>query len=169
MGLLQESCRPELLAEVNCCVLPSLGYSDLCVLMAGVNWEPALRLVERLHSLTIKDEKMPGIPVLSTDYMMPVCHPRKGGKPEEKFSDGYFTGIDLAVRVSLRPGVTTRQLASHLDGVEAYRTSGGTDCLLWAKDGQAYKMMDVLMADKERNFVVDMASALQLRLEPEEK
>lgn len=169
LGLLQESCRPELLAEVNCCVLPSLGYSDLCVLMAGVNWEPALRLVERLHSLTIKDEKMPGIPVLSTDYMMPVCHTRKGGKPEEKFSDGYFTGIDLAVRVSLRPGVTTRQLASHLDGVEAYRTSGGTDCLLWAKDGQAYKMMDVLMADKERNFVVDMASALQLRLEPEEK
>lgn len=169
LSLLRESCHPELLAEVNCCVLPSLGYSDLCVLMAGVNWKPALRLVERLHSLTVKGGEMPGIPVLSTDYMMPVCHPRKGDKPEEKFSDGYFTGIDLVVRISLCPGVTTRQLVNRLNGVEAYRTSGGTDCLLWAKDGQASQMMDVLMADKERNFVVDMASALQLRVESEEK
>lgn len=169
LNLLRTSCQPGLLAEVNCCVLPCLGYSDLCVLMAGVNWKPALMLVECLHSLTVKNADGAEIPVLSTDYMMPVCHPRRDGGPDDKFSDDYFTGIDLAVRVNLHPGVTTPQLAGYLNGVEAYRTSGGTDCLLWAKAGQAKQMVDALLADKKRNFVVDMASALHLQIGSEKQ
>lgn len=168
LGLLRKSCQPETLREVNCCVLPSLGYSDFCVLMAGTSWQPALILVDRLHSLTMKDGEVGEVPVLSTDYMMPVCHPRKAGNPKEKFSDSYFTGVDLAVRVNLCPGVTTEQLVGHLTDVEAYRTSGGTDCLLRARTGKVYQMMNALMADREQNIVVDMASALQLRVMPEQ-
>jgi len=170
LQLLRNSCEAELLSEARCCVLPSLGYSDFCILMAGKNWGLALRLVERLHSLTVPSQKGDTqIPVLSTDYMMPVCHPRAGAALDEKFSNEYFKGIELTVRVNLCPGVTAQQLADHLRDIQVYRTSGGSDCLLWAKDGQAQVLMSALMGDTERNIVIDMASTPQLRIAPSEQ
>lgn len=167
LSLLKRSCEPKLLSEVHCCVLPSLGYSDFCILMAGKDWKPALRMVELLHSLTVP---APGenrkIPVLSTDYMMPVCHPKTGASLDGKFSNTYFKDIELTVRVNLCPGVTAQQLADYLENIQVYRTSGGSDCLLWAKDEQIQELMSALMRDTERNLVIDMVSTPQLRLTP---
>lgn len=168
--LLKSGCEADLLSEVHCCVLPSLGYSDFCILMAGGSWCPALQLVENLHSLTVPALKEPTrIPVLSTDYMMPVCHPRAGAILEEKFPDEYFEGIELAVRVNLCPGVTAQQLANRLRDVQVYRTSGGTDCLLLAKAGQAQSLMSTLMGSTEQNVVIDMSSTPQLRIKPSQR
>ncbi len=167
LQLLRNGCEEKLLSEVHCCVLPSLGYSDFCILMAGKDWGLALQLVERLHSLTVPSSKgNTRVPVLSTDYMMPVCHPKAGAALDEKFSDEYFKGIELTVRVNLCPGVTAQQLADRLEGIQVYRTSGGSDCLLWAKDGQAQALMRTLMGDTERNIVIDMASTPQLHIAP---
>lgn len=131
LRLLRDCCESALLSEVHCCVLPSLGYSDFCILMAGKGWEPALQLVELLHSLTVPAaEGDKQIPVLSTDYMMPVCHPKAEATLKEKFAKDHFKGIELTVRVNLCPGVTAQQLADRLKNVKVYRISGGSDCLL---------------------------------------
>lgn len=167
LRLLKSSCEADLLSEVHCCVFPSLGYSDFCILMAGGSWRPALQLVEDLHSLTVPVPEGPArIPVLSTDYMMPVCHPRAGAALKDKFSGKYFEGIELAVRVNLCPGVTAQQLADNLRDIQVYRTSGGTDCLLLAEAGQAQALMSTLMGSTGQNIVIDMTSTPQLRIKP---
>lgn len=153
-----------LLEKVHCCVLPSLGYSDFCILMAGVNWKPAFKLVECLHDLTIGNSDMEKIAVLSTDYMMPVFH-----RGQKKISSHHFKGLELSIRVNLSPGITAQQLADHLPEVQVYRTSGGSDCVLRAnkKNGQQ-QLIDFLLAPGTGDLVIDMASTPQL-LVPHEK
>lgn len=151
-----------ILDQISCCVLPCIGYSDFCILMAGTSWKPAIEIVEYLHGLTVEDS----IPVLSTDYMMPIYHSRVNG-----FKANCFKDIELSVRVNLKPGSTARMLAQCVPkAVRVYRTSGGSDCLLYAKTMKSQKqLLDFLLGKKQTgNFVIDMASTLQFPLLPAE-
>lgn len=147
-----------LLKKVHCCVLPSLGYSDFCILMAGTDWKPAFKLVECLHDLTIGDLDTEKTAVLSTDYMMPVFH-----RGQKKISSHRFKGLELSIRVNLSPGITAQQLADHLPEVQVYRTSGGSDCVLRSneKNGQQ-QLIDFLLDPETGNPVIDMSSSPQL-------
>ncbi len=165
LQLLRDSCQ-DLLKQMKCCVLPSLGYSDFCVLMAGSGWKEALELVDRLHGLAVPDASSQdkSIVVLSTDYMLPA-YQRQG----KNGLSTYLSGLQLMVRVNLRSGVTARQLAKNLSGVQVYRTSGGSDCILSAQDEPGQKaMMDFLLGSSTGNFVVDIASSPQLLMKPGE-
>ncbi len=155
LRLLKKSCDTTILIKTHCCVLPSLGYSDFCILMADDNWTSALNLVEYLHGLRTDNN----LAVLSTDYMMPVlCNP----KFEQ--AEKYFEGITLAVRIHLRPGMMTKQL-NLPDGIMAYRPSGGSDCLLHAESptDQA-RLLQFLLESETSNIVIDVTSTLRLPL-----
>lgn len=147
-----------LLEKVHCCVLPSLGYSDFCILMADTNWKPAFELVEHLHGLTVGDSDRGKAAVLSTDYMMPVFH-----RGQKRISSYRFKGLELSIRVNLSPAVTAQQLADYLPKVQVYRTSGGSDCILRAdkKDGQQ-QLINFLLDPNTGNLVIDIASTPQL-------
>lgn len=168
LQLLQKNCQ-DLLKQMQCCVLPSLGYSDFCVLMAGSGWRSALDLVDRLHGLTVTDsaDKNTSIVVLSTDYMLPIYH--QPGKDQFR---KYFDNLQLMVRVNLCPGVTAQQLANRLPDVQVYRTSGGSDCVLTARsqdEAGQQALVDFLLNDGSENFVVDIVSTPQLLMMPEGK
>lgn len=163
LQLLRENCQ-DLLKQMQCCVLPSLGYSDFCILMAGPGWRAALDLVDRLHGLTVTDptdgNKL--VVVLSTDYMLPVYH--RPGKDQFRM---YFDALQLVVRVNLCPGVTAQQLANRLPKVQVYRTSGGSDCVLSAQDELGQQaLMDFLLDGGTGSFVVDIVSTPQLLMTP---
>lgn len=159
LKLLTEKYEPDPpLEKVHCCVLPSLGYSDFCILMAGTDWKPAFKLVECLHDLIIGDSDTEKTAVLSTDYMMPIFH-----RGQKKISSSRFKGLELSVRVNLLPSVTAQQLADHLTEVQVYRTSGGSDCVLWAKERKGQQqLIDFLLDSRTGNIVIDMASTPQL-------
>ena len=55
--------------DIHLCILPSLGYSDYCILLAEKDWSFAPVLIEYLHRAAYKNA-----PILSTDYVMPVYH-----------------------------------------------------------------------------------------------
>jgi len=164
LRLLRENCR-DLLEQMRCCVLPSLGYSDFCILMAGSGWRAALDLVDRLHGLTVKDaaDENKLVVVLSTDYMLPVYH-----RPDKDEFRKYFEDLQLMVRVNLCPGVTAQQLANRLPKVvQVYRTSGGSDCVLAAQDKVGQQaLMDFLLDGGTGSFVVDIVSTPQLLMTP---
>ena len=152
---LKESCDPANLEKTHCCVLPSLGYSDFCILMADDNWKSALQFVEKLHEL-VDDNTA----VLSTDYMMPVLYGIKFN-PVAK----YFADIALTVRLHLRPGTQVNHL-SLPEGVVAYRPSGGSDCLLHAEAPAAQAhLLQYLLNTKASSIVMDIASTLCLPLD----
>lgn len=155
LSLMKRRCDTTILTKTHCCVLPSLGYSDFCILMADDSWASALNLVECLHGLTIDENKA----VLSTDYMMPVlCNP----KFEQ--AEKYFEGITLAVRIHLRPGMMANQL-NLPDGVIAYRPSGGSDCLLHAESpADQARLLQFLLEPKTAKIVIDVTSTLRLPL-----
>ena len=146
------------LSEVNCGIFPSLGYSDFCILCAGKKWRPSLDLIENLHAMLDDD----GTPILSTDYMITALH----GLPSEKSMDA-----QLSVRLNLSPGYTAQTLAKLVPaGVEVYRTSGGSDCALFSKTYKASSdLINFLLQGNSgaSNFIIDMASALLLRVKKE--
>ena len=153
--LSQDEKIESLLKQLSCCVLPSIGYSDFAILMAGNSWKSAIEIVEHLHGLTVSDS----IPVLSTDYMMPVYHSNSDG-----FKANCFKDIELSIRVNLKPGATAGMLAKFAPrSVQVYRTSGGSDCLLHAKSMKSQRELLKFLLGPERsgNFVIDMASSLQ--------
>lgn len=163
LQLLRDNCQDQL-KEMRCCVLPSLGYSDFCILMAGSGWKAALDLVEHLHGLTVPDtaDNSEGIIVLSTDYVLPVCH-----QSDKNDFPRYFDDLKLMVRVNLCPGVTAQHLADHLPKVQVYRTSGGSDCFLSAQDAEGQReMMDFLLDHSSGSFVVDIVSTPHLLIIP---
>lgn len=163
LQLLRENCQ-DLLKQMQCCVLPSLGYSDFCILMAGSGWKAALDLVDRLHGLTVTDatDENKLVVVLSTDYMLPVYH--RPGKDQFRM---YFDALQLMVRVNLCPGVTAQQLANRLPEVQVYRTSGGSDCILSAQDELGQRaLIDFLLDGSTGSFVVDIVSTPQLLMAP---
>ena len=154
----------EQLEQMRCCVLPSLGYSDFCILMAGSGWKAALDLVDRLHGLAVapSDGGSKQVVVLSTDYMLPVCH--QSGKND---FPRYFDGLQLMVRVNLCPGITAQHLANRLPAVQVYRTSGGSDCVLSAQDEKArQELVNFLLDGRSGSFVVDIVSTPHLLMTP---
>ena len=163
LQLLRDSCQSQL-KQMQCCVFPSLGYSDFCILMAGSSWKAALDLVEHLHGLTVVDTADNGkeIVVLSTDYMLPICH-----RSDKEAFPKYFDDLKLMVRVNLCPGVTAQHLANRLPKVQVYRTSGGSDCFLSAQNEEGQReMMDFLLDDGSGSFVVDIVSTPHLLVAP---
>ena len=147
------------LSDVYFVALPSMGYSDFCVLMCSKEWKQPMELVELLHGLTDKNN----IPVMSTDYMIPVYH----FNSKDDFDPDCFNDIGMSVRVNIKPGVTAHMLKAHIPkDVEVYRTSGSTDCLLRAKGkGVPKQLFDFLISSNKNqtnSFVVDMESTLQL-------
>lgn len=159
LQLLRDNCQ-EQLEQMRCCVLPSLGYSDFCILMAGSSWKAALALVDHLHGITVADaaNKDKKIVVLSTDYMLPICH-----RSNKNDFSKYFDDLKLMVRVNLYPGVTAQHLANRLPEVQVYRISGGSDCFLSAQDKTGQQaLMNFLLDDGTGNFVVDIVSTPHL-------
>lgn len=146
------------LENVHFVILPSIGYSDFCVLMCSEKWDQPMKLVEFLHGLT--NEK--NTPVISTDYMIPVYH--FNGNCE--FNDNCFSDIGMSVRVNIKPGITAHMLKENIPKeVEVYRTSGSTDCLLRAKGDEIAQLFKFLISSKtntKTGFIVDMESTLQL-------
>ncbi len=138
------------LTQAHCCILPSLGYSDYCILLAEKQWSVALALTAELRR-ALYDEK---VPVLSTDYIMPIYHVKAGG-------DSFFSQGDmrLSVRVNLWPGVSIEQLRSALgNNVDIYQTSGASDCLLVSEDpGRMTRLLCELVGEKAANSVLNMA------------
>lgn len=165
-GLIRDFCNNKQmdLSEINCCILPSIGYSDFCLLMADDSWAHAMKLIEGLHTI----QTQMGTPVLSTDYLMPVYH-RSSKNTNRKLSKKRFEGVQLSIRVNLMPGCNAQMLANCVpEKVSVYRTSGGTDCLLCAESEEAEKdLFDFILQRRTEsgNFVLDMASTLKLRME----
>lgn len=148
------------LKSANCCVLHSLGYSDFCILLADQSWDFALDLIEKLHSVRVDN-----VPILSTDYMMPVFH-NVNSSTQDMFPKGR-----LSIRINLEPGCTSQMLANCIpEGVEISRTSGGTDCLLIANTPQSTSaLFNSITKSSDANqlplnLLIDLSSALQLEI-----
>ena len=152
-------CKGINLNKNNCCILPSIGYSDYCLLMADNNWMNAINIIENLH--TIKSSN--GTPVLSTDYLMPAYH--------KELKKHIFDNVNLSVRVNLMPGFSARMLANSVPKtIRVYRTSGGTDCLLCADTSKdANELFSFILNNhlSDTNVIIDMSSTLKLRIMPD--
>lgn len=125
-------------SDAHCCILPSLGYSDYCILFAEKSWSLAFALMEYLRQASCD-----GSPVLSTDYIVPVYHVRPGDGGARRAAligrDGN-SDMQMSMRVNLLPGVSLRMLERKLrepaDGaVDIYHVSGSGDCLVNSKPG----------------------------------
>lgn len=120
-------------ADAHVCLLPSLGYSDYCLLIAEKNWTFAPELFEYLHRARSKDEI-----VLSTDYVMPVYHilsndPEHREKPTP-------SGSQISIHIHLKPGISMGQLAQCVgDVADVWQVSGSSDCVLVSKKGKTPK------------------------------
>lgn len=129
------------LREAHCCLMPSLGYSDYCILLAEKNWKVAPKLIRCLHDATATDQDGKStVPVLSTDYLMPAYH-----ACQEKVE--MDNALRLAVRVNLQPGTSMEDLAQAVkDVADVFQTSGPSDCMMVSKpeDGPG-KLIRMLM------------------------
>ena len=145
-------------------VFPCIGYSDFCLLMAGKNWDGALKLVEKLHGLRFcLPGDTCGVPVLSTDYMIPAFQ----GEINE-FTNDRFQNIRLMVKVNLAPGISAQDLTAYVpQNVNVFRCSGGSDCLLQAETSEANSALIGALLGNENStgIVVDIASSLNLPVE----
>lgn len=143
------------LTQAHCCILPSLGYSDYCILLAEKQWSVALALTDALRRALYGKKE---VPVLSTDYIMPIYHVKKGG-------NDFFSQKDtqLSVRVNLWPGVSIEQLRGALDdSVDIYQTSGASDCLLVSKDPQRMTgLLCELVGEERADSILNMAVATE--------
>lgn len=150
--------------DIHLCILPSLGYSDYCILLAEKDWSFAPVLIEYLHRAVSE-----GKAILSTDYVMPVYHicPKRPERPI--CSDGHRQGIRLSMRVHMKPGTPIGELRRRVgDFADVYQLSGSSDCLLNSKEGQDFsELLRMVMADhkkgtgKIKNLVISTESTLQ--------
>lgn len=152
--------------DIHLCILPSLGYSDYCILLAEKDWSFAPVLIEYLHRAAYKNT-----PILSTDYVMPVYHinPR-GAKSEPPIrSGGHGRGIRLSMRVHLKPGAPMGELQRLAgDSIEVCQLSGSSDCMLVSKEKEDFsELLRMVMADhnngskKIKDLVISTEATLQ--------
>ncbi len=154
---------PSKLENAHCCILPSIGYSDYCILLAEKDWDVSLELMRCLHSAIWKDSTGKEVPVLSTDYLMPAYHVACAKSVKINSS------VQLAVHANLQPGVSMEYLARVVGkAADVYQASGSSDCLLVSKTGQgAGKLIRMLMPKQKSgdpaiaNLVVNTESVLQ--------
>lgn len=139
----------EKLVKAHTCILPSVGYSDYCILLAEKNWDTAFELIRKLHRIKWKSSERNGRitlrcsnkegaqPLLSTDYMMPVVHAPKG--------TAAIPTCGLTAHVNLAPGVSMEFLANKLGkDITVKQVSGPSDCILEAKPGAQQRLFDCL-------------------------
>lgn len=163
----------DLAQNANLCILPSLGYSDYCILLAEKSWSFATQLVEFLHRASFEKHASDGsvvqekVPILSTDYVIPAYH-----VCEKSYNNIYHEHTQLSMKIHLRPGVTVLDLKQMVgDNVEVYQMSGSSDCLLEAKSETAFgKLLDIAIANhkkgddearKIRNLVISTEVSLR--------
>lgn len=162
---------PEEFQNAHLCILPSLGYSDYCVLMAEEDWDLAPMLIEYLHRAVYE-----GKPVLSTDYVMPAYHIASRLRDREPaiYSKSHSKGVRLSLRVHLRPGVSMGELKQAAERaaegkIDVWQLSGSSDCLLESKAGEDFsELLRMVMADcpdhgsrSIKNLVITTESVLQ--------
>lgn len=158
------------LQAAHFCIMPSLGYSDYCILLAEQTWKCALPVMEYLHAAT-DDE---GNPVLSTDYMMPAFHVVGGTALEPDVYPFWDEQCRLCVRVNLRPGVSMQQLKITAGGnTDVYQVSGAVDCLLVARNEEGVRNILHMLMPKEAgadclgNMVLSTESTIRRLIEVE--
>ena len=161
--------------EAHCCILPSLGYSDYCILFAEKSWSLGPAVLEYLHEATVQVKAEPEpreVPVLSTDYLMPVYHVPSSGGQNPVSVNSHENGIQLGIRVNLRPGVSMRALKQKVGNMaEVFHITGSTDCLLISESGQDFSdLLRVIMPKHPQgnkiieNLVIDTESMLRRRI-----
>ncbi len=163
------------LEKAHTCILPSIGYSDYCLLLAEENWETAMELVRKLHGVRWKAQEECGkfhmylshseksAPILSTDYMIPVFH--AGSK--KKYPN---FRCDLTAHVNLAPGVSVEALVKQLgEGIQVDQVSGTSDCILTARAGYQVKLLrnliPVNVSSPCESLFVSTRSTLQKELD----
>lgn len=155
--------------EANFCIMPSLGYSDYCILLAERDWHFAPVLIEFLHRAGyIAPDTGRVIPILSTDYVIPAYH----AAGNDIKSKAWRCGTQLSTRVHLRPGVNMFALKQAAgEEIEVYQLSGSSDCVLEAKGEAGFnRLLNLATADhskgskevrKFHNLVVSTETSLR--------
>ena len=152
--------------EASFCILPSLGYSDCCILMADQTWKTELELVEQLHSLRDGQND----PILSTDYLVPIFYDIRKMKNEERF----FNGVSLSVNVRLRPGVTAKEFATIIQkeytDIRVFRCTGSNDCIIQTNNPKSSSGLYYTLLTSELNskIVLDLSTSIYLLRDKEE-
>lgn len=123
--------------EANFCIMPSLGYSDYGIILAEKNWRFAPVLIEFLHrAVYVKPNSLESVPILSTDYVIPAYH---STNRTDINKEGRDSGIQLSMRIHLRPGITMLDLRQAVgDGIDIYQLSGSSDCILETTNDAAF-------------------------------
>lgn len=160
------------LVNANVCILPSVGYSDYCILLAEKRWDTAFELIRKLHRIKWKSGKKDdkttlhictdadATPLLSTDYMMPVFHVKRDINIDS------ISSCDLTAHVNLAPGISMEALSNKLGkGITVKQVSGTSDCILEAKPGYQKHLLELLIStdpsDKRENLFVSTRATLQ--------
>lgn len=125
--------------NANFCIMPSLGYSDYCIMLAEEDWHFAPVLIEFLHrAVYTRPDSLETVPVLSTDYVIPAYH-AAGSATKSKAPQW---GIHLSMRIHLRPGTAMHDLEQAAgDGIETYQLSGSSDCVLESRSEAAFNRL----------------------------
>lgn len=143
-----EPWTPATFKQAHCCILPSLGYSDYCILLAEKDWQISMALLRYLHG-AVSDN----VPVLSTDYFMPLYHIAPASGTENPIHiEGHKHGIRLSIRVHLRPGAGMECLKKKVgDLAEVVQMSGSSDCLLESRPGRDIsELLRIIAADHKQ-------------------
>ncbi len=130
----------EKLQAAHCCVFPTLGYSDFCILFAENSWNMCLQVTSQLHrEVTDAD-----YPILSTDYSIPAYF----GKAQQVSGNLFPAGVLLSSRLTLKPGYTPENVKQFLDDtipehkfpdidLQVFEINDSADCLLSAHSPDA--------------------------------
>lgn len=134
--------------EAHFCIMPSLGYSDYCILLAERDWHFAPVLIEFLHRAGyMVPDTGSVIPILSTDYVIPAYHATRN----ETESEAWQCGVQLSMRIHLRPGVNMLALKQAMgEGIDIYQLSGSSDCALEARDETGFNRL-LNLVESERS------------------
>ena len=153
-------------AAAHVCLLPSLGYSDYCLLIAEKNWTFAPSLFEYLHRAR-SGRKI----VLSTDYVMPVYH--VPSNHSEELGKPVLSNSQISIHIHLRPGISMGQLVQYVGNVaDVWQVSGSSDCVLVSKEGKSVEDLfcafslglEGMRGNTFQNLVISTESKLQRRV-----
>lgn len=148
------------LSKINCCIMPSMGYSDFCLLTAGENWKDSLLLTESLHHLKVKETT----PILSTDYYVPAYYGNLSEIKEKQFED-----LELSINFNLNPHTTAdafQELDPCFARAKINRTSGSTDIAIYTRKKEvAATLIRKINTDKNfQNVFIDIETTLGLSI-----
>lgn len=131
--------NPAKATDAHLCIMPSLGYSDYCILLAEKTWFFATALVEFLHRAAYSESgSREAVPLLSTDYVIPAYR-AIGGRSRDDVSQ---PELQLSIRIHLRPGKSVLDLMREVgEDVEVYQLSGSSDYVLVSKDEGAFRRL----------------------------